>query len=569
MTEANVSMTVPGSDRAKSQVDPGVPVVVEETVLSLASFLMSLTARINRGNDANIQPVSIRAIPIKPPSNRKSYNGIVYFGLQDPNGRETIDASIAEKLIESVPWGVESTIVGLVNYRVNSGQIRPEIRIDSLRESGNGRLRSRGELEKRWAESIRRPKRKLVSAFNVDRPRIALVTGITSVAIDDIRSQVAGLEEFIDLIVIRIAMTQPTEVAAAIRNSIDANLLVLARGGGQDVASLDDEDVIDAVANSPIPVAVALGHATDRLILDTVADFSFPTPTAFGSWMRTTIEQRRAHLRQLEEAKSLGESRDLRTQLQQLQDSNTNLVKNLDKAAESRQEVETKLVGQQKTLLDQIDAIRAQTEAARKENDNLKLSLQRKELDQQELATLKDHQAVMQSNNAMLSKAVEQFQQELKNAGQSLIEERKRFEEAKVFREQVTQLSRENLELQKSLGSLGLEFDRAKQAADVEAIKFQSAQTQVVEAELLKSSNAGLQRLIDNLSRERESVAEIKKQTEGTARGNDRLTERVESLRDDLIQTRDQARSWRWAALIGFVVAVGALLIVILGMVLR
>jgi len=395
------------------------------------------------------------------------------------------------------------------------------------------------------------------------------VTGITSVAIDDIRSQVAGLEEFIDLIVIRIAMTQPTEVAAAIRNSIDANLLVLARGGGQDVASLDDEDVIDAVANSPIPVAVALGHATDRLILDTVADFSFPTPTAFGSWMRTTIEQRRAHLRQLEEAKSLGESRDLRTQLQQLQDSNTNLVKNLDKAAESRQEVETKLVGQQKTLLDQIDAIRAQTEAARKENDNLKLSLQRKELDQQELATLKDHQAVMQSNNAMLSKAVEQFQQELKNAGQSLIEERKRSEEAKVFREQVTQLSRENLELQKSLGSLGLEFDRAKQAADVEAIKFQSAQTQVVDAELLRNSNAGLQRLVDNLSRERESVAEIKKQIEGTARDNDRLTERVESLRDDLIQTRDQARSWRWAALIGFVVAVGALLIVILGMVLR
>jgi len=81
-------MTVPGSDRAKSQVDPGVPVVVEETVLSLASFLMSLTARINRGNDANIQPVSIRAIPIKPPSNRKSYNGILYCGLQDPNGRD-------------------------------------------------------------------------------------------------------------------------------------------------------------------------------------------------------------------------------------------------------------------------------------------------------------------------------------------------------------------------------------------------------------------------------------------------------------------------------------------------
>jgi hypothetical protein len=38
--------------------------------------------------------------------------------------------------------------------------------------------------------------------------------------------------------------------------------VALTRGGGQDVHLLDEEEVIEAVAASPVPVLLALGHAT-------------------------------------------------------------------------------------------------------------------------------------------------------------------------------------------------------------------------------------------------------------------------------------------------------------------
>jgi cell division protein FtsB len=86
-------------------------------------------------------------------------------------------------------------------------------------------------------------------------------------------------------------------------------------------------------------------------------------------------------LRQLDEAKSLGEARELRTQLQLLQESNVNLAKNLENAAATRQEVEAKLVGQQKQLLDEIVSTNKQMEVLRQENDSLKKSTHKEQAD--------------------------------------------------------------------------------------------------------------------------------------------------------------------------------------------
>ncbi|HYT88063.1 MAG TPA: hypothetical protein VEL76_05035 [Gemmataceae bacterium] len=46
----------------------------------------------------------------------------------------------------------------------------------------------------------------------------------------------------------------------------------------------------------PLPVLVALGHATDDLVVARVADASFPTPTALGAWLRQTVEAKRVWL---------------------------------------------------------------------------------------------------------------------------------------------------------------------------------------------------------------------------------------------------------------------------------
>jgi hypothetical protein len=65
-------------------------------------------------------------------------------------------------------------------------------------------------------------------------------------------------------------------------------------------------------------VLVALGLASDELVVGRVADACFPTPTALGAWLREVIENKRRQARQAEEARLVAESKELLTQLGQL-----------------------------------------------------------------------------------------------------------------------------------------------------------------------------------------------------------------------------------------------------------
>ncbi|PSN12415.1 exodeoxyribonuclease VII large subunit, partial [filamentous cyanobacterium CCT1] len=77
----------------------------------------------------------------------------------------------------------------------------------------------------------------------------------------------------------------PVSIVAAIdRVAADgrAEVLILARGGGasEDLECFDDERVVRAVANCPIPVVTGIGHQRDESLADLAADVCAHTPTA-------------------------------------------------------------------------------------------------------------------------------------------------------------------------------------------------------------------------------------------------------------------------------------------------
>lgn len=151
-------------------------------------------------------------------------------------------------------------------------------------------------------------KKKLQTEGLFDRPKrplpefpgvIGLVTSPTGAALRDML-HVLRKRFPVARVLISPAQVQGDTAPASIVKALDrlyrhkpCDVIIVGRGGGSgdDLAAFNAENVVRAIARSPVPIVSAVGHETDITLADFAADHRAPTPTAAA---QTVTPDRRA-----------------------------------------------------------------------------------------------------------------------------------------------------------------------------------------------------------------------------------------------------------------------------------
>ena len=219
---------------------------------------------------------------------KRHASGHCYFTLKDENA--CIDGVIWRSGAGTLAFRPEdgAEVVATGKLTTYPGRSKYQIVIERMELAGEGALLALLERRRKAlaAEGLFDPARKRRLPF---LPQvIGVVTSPTGAVIRDILHR---LEDRCPTRVILWPVAVQGEgasarIAAAIRGfpAIEPrpDLLIVARGGGsiEDLWPFNEEEVVRAAAESPIPLISAVGHETDTTLIDHAADLRAPTPTA-------------------------------------------------------------------------------------------------------------------------------------------------------------------------------------------------------------------------------------------------------------------------------------------------
>jgi exodeoxyribonuclease VII large subunit len=219
-------------------------------------------------------------------------SGHCYFRLKDENA--AIEAVVWRGVFSRLKFKPEEGLEIVAKGKITTypGGSKYQIVIDDLEPAGAGALMALLEQRKKQlaAEGLFDEERKRALPFLPDV--IGVVTSPTGAVIRDILHRLS--DRFPSHVIVWPVRVQgetcAAEVAAAIAGfnagaateGILPDLIIVARGGGslEDLWGFNEEIVARAAAASAIPLISAVGHETDWTLIDLVADYRAPTPTA-------------------------------------------------------------------------------------------------------------------------------------------------------------------------------------------------------------------------------------------------------------------------------------------------
>ncbi len=215
-------------------------------------------------------------------------SGHLYFTLKDEQAALRCVMWRSEVSLQTdLPQdGDKIEVHGYISVYEAGGQY--QLYADGLQKAGEGALYQKFILLKARLESE--------GLFDAARKgtlpswpdRLGIATSPTGAALQDVLNV---LRRRFPLTTVILAPTpvQGDEAPEGIVNALEmlnqhgrVDVILLVRGGGsiEDLWAFNDERVAHAIAASKVPVVTGIGHATDIVIADLVADMHAPTPSA-------------------------------------------------------------------------------------------------------------------------------------------------------------------------------------------------------------------------------------------------------------------------------------------------
>ena len=367
--------------------------LVPDTALSVAGLTIYIQALLEQ--DTQLRQVWVTGEV----SSATQYRSGLFFTLQDPAEKAAISCVVWNSQIDRLATlptqGEQLILLGRIQVHLQRGQY--QLIVWQVLPAGEGlrALRYRQLRHRLEAEGLFDASRK--QALPVHPRVVAVVTSPQAAAWGDIqrtlRRRYPGL-----CVLFSPALVQgdqaPDSIARAIRRvTLDdrADVLILSRGGGatEDMACFNDERVVRAIAECPIPIIAGIGHQRDESLADLAADCCAHTPTAAAEQAVPQLADLYAEHQQ--RALTLGDALQYR----------------LEVTRDRLQRVRTRL---QQLKLDRKLAHEAQVlgwmrqRLIQRNGDQLQQAIQHTQLLQQKLNTL-DPQAVLKRGYAVMRTA--------------------------------------------------------------------------------------------------------------------------------------------------------------------
>ena len=218
-------------------------------------------------------------------------SGHLYFSLKDDDS--IIKCAVFSYRYKNIPdnlvEGTKVEVLASVSYYKPYGTIT--FTVEKLKKADKlGQLYKQLELRREeyrkkgyFSDEIKKNIPYLVK-------RVGVITASTGAAIQDIIKTIHNRDKYVDIFLYPVKVQgegAKEEISEAIKyfneNNDKYNLdaLIVGRGGGsiEDLWAFNEVEVIEAIYNSKIFIVSAVGHESDTLLSDYVADLRASTPT--------------------------------------------------------------------------------------------------------------------------------------------------------------------------------------------------------------------------------------------------------------------------------------------------